>query len=132
MKNSNDYEDYVMAVRELGYTAESAFEKFRKYHSLRNINLLKTRIGVSEIQGLGVFATEDIPSKTEIEKALDGRHTTQVGRYVNHSARPNAKVEYRGKDLYLISITDIMINSEITINYRILRNIYANRITQYI
>jgi hypothetical protein len=129
MKNSDDYEDYVMAVRELGYTVESAFEKFRKYHSLRDINLLKTRIGASEIQGLGVFATENIPLETEIEKALDGRYTTQVGRYVNHSASPNAKVEYRGKDLFLISIIDIMINSEITINYRILGELYATRLT---
>lgn len=130
MQHTEDNLDYIDAIQELGYTTESAFIELRKFHSLRDINLLNTKIDTSNIQGVGVFAIRDIPNETIIDKALDGHFTTQVGRYVNHARCPNAKMRYFGKDLYLVSTTDIKINTEVAINYRTLKDLYANRITK--
>ena len=89
--------------------------------------------------GLGVFATIDIPKKSPLlelngniyrdsielipEEYLQIGNNTFIGKsgalsdYINHSCEPNAFVSAMGNRVILYSIYDIRANSEITFDY---------------
>jgi SET domain-containing protein len=56
-------------------------------------------------------------------KTLNGRQiddlweTDVIGRYVNHSSKPNTKAIVRDGEVFLIAVRDINKDEEITINY---------------
>ena len=76
----------------------------------------------SDIDGLGLFAKEDIPAKTE----LGVSHVyvwsmwirTPLGGYINHSMNPNCIRIPEGNRWYLQAIADISIGEEITLMYK--------------
>ena len=78
----------------------------------------------SEIEGVGLFAVEDIPDGTELGishvsdlRFENGYCRTPLGGFYNHSEDPNCEAY---KDLELVklkSIKDIKQGEELTANY---------------
>ena len=82
-------------------------------------------IGYSDIHGKGVFATAKIEPGEIIGPARIAGKRTPIGRYVNHSADPNAEmIELNINEIYLRALQSIdgckggMLGDEITTNYR--------------
>ena len=78
-------------------------------------------IKLSDIEGFGIFATENIDKKTDLGLShitLDKEiYRTPLGGFYNHSDNPNCrKVEIDGK-FYLHTIRDIKNGEEITVKY---------------
>jgi hypothetical protein len=100
----------------------------------------------SRIEGLGVFATEPIPSGERIRSVNVVREITEGSplredlgersdhcsypdgkvvlwgapdRHVNHSCDPNAWVAYAGDNCYLVARRDVARGEEITCDYNI-------------
>ena len=80
----------------------------------------------SEINGLGVFATEDINNNNVLgvshiqdRKAEDGYWRTPLGGFINHSSNPNCKKSENKftKNLYLTTIKKIKKGEELTMYY---------------
>lgn len=83
----------------------------------------------SQIEGLGLFATQNIPQGTDMgithiwdERQPDNYIRLPLGGFFNHSTTPNAKIvqEYdlvMGKHLRLIAIRDIVRGEEVTATY---------------
>ena len=80
----------------------------------------------SKINGLGVFATEDINNNNVLGvshikdlKAEDGYWRTPLGGFINHSSNPNCKKSENKftKNLYLTTIKNIKKGEELTIYY---------------
>jgi len=78
----------------------------------------------SEIQGLGLFATEHIPcglnmgiTHVKDENFENGYIRTPLGGFFNHSESPNVKAEPSGSYICLISLRDIPKGEELVANY---------------
>ena len=80
----------------------------------------------SKINGLGVFATEDINNNSVLgvshikdSKAENGYWRTPLGGFINHSSNPNCKKSKNKftKNLYLTTIKNIKKGEELTIYY---------------
>jgi SET domain-containing protein len=78
----------------------------------------------SSVEGLGLFAVEPIKKSTNIGIShVADRHfengyiRTPLGGFINHSTTPNCETLYEGRLINIISITDIEIGEELTLNY---------------
>ena len=80
----------------------------------------------SNINGLGVFATEDIKkgnnfgvSHIKDSKAENGYWRTPLGGFINHSTNPNCKKSENKftNNLYLMTIKNIKKGEELTVYY---------------
>jgi SET domain-containing protein len=79
----------------------------------------------SPINGLGLFATEDIPQNTLIgkihipnEREPDGYFRTPLGGFGNHSDNPNCtKLEMKDETWYIMANQKIDAGDEITWSY---------------
>ena len=86
----------------------------------------------SKIEGLGVFATKDIPSETDlgISHVYDNRFPDNyirlpLGAFINHHEMPNCKAivseshESLGsiKHIRIITDKDVLSGEELTLNY---------------
>lgn len=76
----------------------------------------------SDIQGVGVFTTQDIKSGEHIATARVKDNRTPAGRYANHSDCPNAVCKLNEQYMVFSAIEDIKENSEITLDYRNVRD----------
>ena len=81
-------------------------------------------INQSEIEGIGLFATKDIPCDTEfgISHVKDWRFPggycrTPLGGFFNHSENPNCEAYKDFEVVKLKSIKDIKEGEELTANY---------------
>lgn len=74
--------------------------------------------GKSQIQGNGTFAAKLLVSGQRIGALNIEGFRTVLGRSVNHSPIPNARVDVEGKTLVLSAAGPIPAGEEITINYR--------------
>jgi SET domain-containing protein len=90
------------------------------YKPLPNYLTIKT----SDIEGLGLFTTEDIDNKhilgiTHVSdhRFEDGYIRTPLGGFFNHSETPNCKIITDGDYLMLQAITNIKAGEEITAYY---------------
>lgn len=123
----DDVEDYRVMLDEFG-----VIEEFARGESERTDNMMdlpygtyKIKVGDSNIQGKGLFATADIAEGEVIAPARIGDKRTIAGRYTNHSSRPNAAAVRNGhKGIDLVALRQINgclgghDGEEITINYR--------------
>lgn len=83
-------------------------------------------IGKSNIEGLGVFATQDIPKMTIFGEYPTHYHKNDgetiritYGGWINHSPTPNCiLLTYNNEYDYLATIKDIKQGEELTVNYR--------------
>ena len=78
-------------------------------------------IKISEIEGFGIFAVDDIKKQTNLGLShliLDEEIIrTPLGGFINHSDNPNCqKVEINNK-FYLHTITDVKNGEELTLKY---------------
>ena len=78
----------------------------------------------SDIDGLGLFATENIPEYhvfgiTHIrdDEFENGYSRTPLGGFFNHSETPNCEVYEEGRFIMIRAIKDIAPNEEITAFY---------------
>ena len=124
---SEDNEDFLTAIAEYGFDALT----------VRQISLdatdqtpfppgdYKVMVGLSKIEGSGLFATGAFAANELIAPTRLGGRRTPAGRYANHSKTPNAEMflDERG-DAYLFSLRPIsgckggMLGEEITVDYR--------------
>ena len=81
-------------------------------------------INSSKINGLGLFAVDDIKKSTDIgishvadRHFANGYIRTPLGGFINHSNTPNCKTFYEGRLINIITITDIKIGEELTLRY---------------
>ena len=81
-------------------------------------------INSSKINGLGLFAVDDIKKSTNIgishvadRHFANGYIRTPLGGFINHSTTPNCKTFYEGRLISIITITDIKIGEELTLRY---------------
>tara|TARA_R100000742_G_C4279594_1_gene104646 strand:+ start:5441 stop:5833 length:393 start_codon:yes stop_codon:yes gene_type:complete len=74
----------------------------------------------SAIEGVGIFAERQIIKGEQIGYGIINNTRTLAGRYVNHSAVPNAKFYFFRNNDNMILIADKIINEgeEIVTNYR--------------
>lgn len=106
------------AIRYLGFTHEEMKAMSENESDQTSICLDGIRITDSLIHGLGIFPTRRIERGSLIAKARIGNFRTQMGRFCNHSAFPNAEMVMRENgDVDLISLTDIEVNEEILNDY---------------
>ena len=75
----------------------------------------------SDIEGLGLFATEDIPNDTYFgisHEEVDGvLYRMPLGGFYNHSDDPNCKKVRIGSEYFLVSVGDIKAGEEILVKY---------------
>jgi len=78
----------------------------------------------SNIEGLGLFATEFIKKSALLGVShvadvhfTNGYIRTPLGGFINHSNTPNCKTFKEGRIISIISITDIKVDDEITLEY---------------
>ena len=88
-------------------------------------------IGPSDIEGYGIFASEDIPEGTNLglthipfQSQPNGLLRTPLGGFYNHSDTPNCEVVlekgiYPRFCMYLVTREPIAKGSEITVKYRL-------------
>lgn len=124
---ADDQNSYDRFLAEFGLT-----EEYVRMQSECTSNMMdlphgsyKIKVGRSNIEGKGLFATADIKPGEVIAPARIGNGRTIAGRYTNHSANPNAQMVRRGhKDIDLVAIKEIEgclgghDGQEITIDYR--------------
>ena len=78
----------------------------------------------SGIEGLGLFAVEDIKSDTDLglthivdETKLNGFIRTPLGGFINHNTTPNCKTFTEGRLISIITLKDIKEGEELTLKY---------------
>ena len=78
----------------------------------------------SSVEGLGLFTTKPIKKSQNlgISHVYDkfwenGYIRTPLGGFINHSNTPNCETSKEGRYLYIITITDIIEDTELTIKY---------------
>jgi SET domain-containing protein len=84
-------------------------------------------ISQSGIEGLGLFAVEDIKSDTDLglthivdETKLNGFIRTPLGGFINHSETPNLQILKQSNGNYHIgTLSDIKIGDELTLKYNL-------------
>jgi len=78
----------------------------------------------SYIEGLGLFASDDIPMNTKLgishikdDRFENGYSRTPLGGFVNHSDFPNCEFYKDGDYIRLRTIRNINVNHELTAEY---------------
>jgi len=78
----------------------------------------------SEIEGLGLFATDNIDANHVIgithvrdPRFEDGYIRTPLGGFFNHSEKPNCKVVYDNEYIRLVTLREIKAGEELTAKY---------------
>lgn len=78
-------------------------------------------IDKSEIHGLGLFATRDIPADIELGMSHfywgEQLQRTPLGAFYNHSDEPNVVKIRRDSRFFLLTTKDILPGEEITCKY---------------
>ena len=84
--------DYKRSLEEIGVSEEIARAISEHPHDLIPMPPAEslTYIAPSKLEGLGVFAAVDIEANARIAPARMDANRTPVGRYTNHSDKPNA------------------------------------------
>ena len=78
-------------------------------------------IKISEIEGFGIFAVDDIKKQTNLGLShliLDEEIIrTPLGGFINHSDNPNCQKVETDNKFYLHTITDVKNGEELTLKY---------------
>lgn len=133
LDQSKEKHGYTKMLTELGVTEEEVRLQSEEKKDQIPLPYGSYKIGIfqSNIEGKGVFATANIKIEEIIAPARIEGKRTPVGRYTNHSDRPNAKMTLIGNNIFLVATKEItgckggQYGEEITTNYR--RNIKVIR-----
>jgi len=102
---------------------QKLFENWRGYLN-ENILMDKLNINQSPIQGMGIFAADDIPANTnlgvsQMKLPNDDYEVTTLGKYHNHSSQPTCYNKMIDNKRYLFPYDDLKKGDEITIDYKL-------------
>ena len=125
-KRIDDNNDFNELLKEYGFDKDTVRKQSESTLDLVSMPFGHYKIIISEssIEGKGVFATANIAPDEAIGPAKIGNNRTPIGRYINHSKTPNAKMIMNGDNIDLIAISEIQgclggyLGDEITTNYR--------------
>lgn len=126
-------DDFASVLTEFGYTQNDVDSQVADTSDQIPMPLgtWSFTTGASGIHGIGVFATTGVIPGQVIGPARLNSMRTPLGRYVNHSKTPNAKMILVGGDVYLVATLPIdgckggQNGDEITVEYRqVLRDIH--------
>tara|TARA_B110000483_G_scaffold44551_1_gene55670 strand:- start:450 stop:818 length:369 start_codon:yes stop_codon:yes gene_type:complete len=104
MNLSEDQVQDIMTKLDVDYLLNN---KNKKYHKEK-----------SKIHGIGLFATNDIKKKEFVGLASFKEKRTTLGRYTNHSNKPNLEFRKFKKDVAAYALINIDKNEELLVNYR--------------
>lgn len=109
IEHHEDRTSYQQVINDFGFTEEDV--RIQVEDESDQVAMpsggYKFKIGDSGIHGKGIFATAKIQPQELIGPArIDGKRTP-LGRYCNHSKRPNAKMVGDGGNIYLQAIREI-------------------------
>ena len=117
--------DYDAVVAASGFSPEVIQQQVENPDDQIWVDNAITRVSESPIDGKGLFVTSPLKAGDVICPALVSGMRTQAGRFTNHSAAPNAKMERRSNgDIDLVALVDFegclggSIGVEATIDYR--------------
>lgn len=120
-----DRKDFLDFCAEFNLTPEQVASASADDSDYVHVNYPNLSIRKSAIQGDGVFASSTIPEGSTIGVARMNGKRTPLGRFVNHSAHPNAYyIKDQIGDLHLVAKRQIMGSAgwthgeEITVDYR--------------
>jgi len=114
-----DQRDYELLLAEFGISKQLAHDQARNDSDCIQIQLLTTSVRPSDREGLGLFAVHHLSAGSVILPAMIDGNRTQGGRFVNHSATPNAQmVPIREGQIALVALRDLAAGEEILNNYR--------------
>lgn len=122
-----DREDFHAVLDEYGFDSTTVWQQSNNTSDQRGMpfGAWKFKTGHSPIHGIGVFMTSDAPAGYVVGPArLEGLRTP-LGRYTNHSATPNARMELLPNgDIQLVLTRPVQgclggeDGEEVTIDYR--------------
>jgi hypothetical protein len=128
MHRQADRDDFASAIAELGYSMETvqSQSEFTGDQIPMPSGHYKTKVGISPIEGRGMFATADIAEGETIAPARIGGKRTPAGRYTNHARQPNAymRITNAAGDVDLVALRPLhgctggQDGEEITVDYR--------------
>jgi SET domain-containing protein len=112
--------DFKLYLKELGITENDLIEWMRlmdKKH-LMEVKSDKYYKKKSNIQGIGLFATNKLSKGEYIGFALFEKKRTTLARYTNHSGNPNIKFIKSKNNIIGIANQTIKKDEELLVNYR--------------
>jgi hypothetical protein len=120
-------EDFAKMLDDLGVSAETvAFQSENESDQIAMpYGAYKFQLGPSPIHGKGIFSCGGYEAGEVIGEARINGMRTPLGCYTNHSGTPNAKMDRRGQDIYLVASRPITsqhggwLGEEITVDYRV-------------
>lgn len=124
IERESDRLDYAQMLKDLGVTESLVRSQSENESDQLTVPLAKCLVYYSAIEGRGLFATANIKDGEIISVARLGDKRTQAGRFTNHSSIPNARMEEKMGDIYLVATKYIQgccggeLGEEITIDYR--------------
>jgi quercetin dioxygenase-like cupin family protein len=77
----------------------------------------------SSLEGMGVFANKDFEVGDRIGATRLGTLRTPIGRFTNHSARPNCEFRVSDRGIDAFAIRPISKGQEVTVCYRLARKV---------
>jgi SET domain-containing protein len=105
-------ETYEEFLKLLNLTEEQFLNEINKhpvFYCYKDIITIKK----STIQGVGCFTTKSYKADEVIGNCLYGSYKTELGRYVNHSNKPNIYLK-KGK---FIALKELLPAEELLVNY---------------
>lgn len=123
-----DRQDFKLMAKQAGFPEEVIRRQSENTEDLISMPQgynSKITVRPSNIEGLGIFLSYPAEKGEEIGPArIDGKRTP-LGRYTNHSIKPNARFELKDNgDIYLITLDRISgccggdTGEEVTVDYR--------------
>lgn len=128
LERERDRDDFHLMLKQFGFNEETVRMQSENLEDQIEMPLaFKNRLTIrdSSIEGKGAFLSSTLLENEIIAPARINKMRTQAGRYVNHSANPNAKfIKDSNGDIWLVSIKKINgcvggnHGDEITVDYR--------------
>jgi hypothetical protein len=113
-----DQQDYLVFCQEIGLTEEQVQLLVQTDDLVDFGEHVDVMRGDSDIDGSGMFASNDFSDGERIGKASVGLNRTDLGRYTNHSINPNLTPEVFDGDCVFYANRKIEKGVELTVNYR--------------
>lgn len=117
----DEIETYSEMIKSLGFTEEEVRAISENTDDIVDDNNIVVYVKESDIEGNGVFSVGAINPQDQIGVARLKDKRTALGRFTNHSFRPNARCEIKNNSIYFIATKAIKADEEITVDYRNVR-----------
>ena len=115
-----DRRDFVSMLLETGFTPDVVRQQSENTADYEPIGIEQygLRIGWSARDGSGLFADYHFNPDEIMCPVRFAKMRTEAGRYTNHSATPNAEMQWVGDNAVMIAIKDIAPGDEVLVDYR--------------